>query len=185
MPLMLCVMLEVFTIDEIAVEEKYQDISVIFVYKVEKMFLHWSQHEVTVSWSYCLKKGFWIKKNKTNIFLLWIFLLKQILNQTLILWSHFTHTLLHHSSTVRILSNLQQDLLHIPVFPWRIHQLCDPLLKGSRQRHQLDELAFRTFVHLKKTDQNEIRMKKSSGIIKNKINTNWETGFGQCCRRCS
>lgn len=58
-------------------------------------------------------------------------------------------TLLHDSSTVRVLSDLQQDLLHVSVFPRGIDQLCDLLLQRPRQRHQLDKLALRAFVNLR------------------------------------
>lgn len=57
-------------------------------------------------------------------------------------------TLLHYGSTVWVLSNLQQDLLHVSVLPRRVDQLCDLLLQGSRQCHQLDKLAFWAFVNL-------------------------------------
>lgn len=58
-------------------------------------------------------------------------------------------TLLHDSSTVRVLSDLQQDLLHVSVFARGIDQLCDLLLQRPRQRHQLDKLALRAFVNLR------------------------------------
>lgn len=57
-------------------------------------------------------------------------------------------TLLYYSSTVWVLSNLQQDLLHVTILPWRIDQLCDLLLQGPRQCHELDKLAFWAFVNL-------------------------------------
>lgn len=57
-------------------------------------------------------------------------------------------TLLHYGSTVWVLRNLQQDLLHVSVLPRRVDQLCDLLLQGSRQRHQLDKLTFWAFVNL-------------------------------------
>lgn len=57
-------------------------------------------------------------------------------------------TLLYDSSTVWVLSDLQQDLLHVSVFPRGVDQLCDLLLQGPRQRHQLDKLAFWAFVNL-------------------------------------
>lgn len=58
------------------------------------------------------------------------------------------NTLLNNSSTIWVLSNLKQDFLHVSVFSWRIDQLCDLLLQGPRQRHELDKLTLWAFVNL-------------------------------------
>lgn len=70
----------------------------------------------------------------------------------------YVPTLLYDSSTVWVLSHLQQDLLHISVLSRRINQLCDPLLESTRQRHQLDKLAIGAFVHLQVHESSEIRI---------------------------
>lgn len=61
---------------------------------------------------------------------------------------HLVQTLMHHRGAVWILSDLQQDLLHVSIFPRRIDQLCDLLLQGPRQSHKLDKLAIWAFVNL-------------------------------------
>lgn len=56
--------------------------------------------------------------------------------------------MLHDSATVWVLSHLQQDLLHISVLAWGVDQPGNALLQSTWQSHQLDKLAFWTFVHL-------------------------------------
>lgn len=110
-PLRLCVILDVFTIDEIP-EEKQKN--AINQYLMVTTSLPSTPHSFT-----CF----------------------------------VVRTLLHNSSTVRVLSHLQQDLLHVSVFTRGIDQLCDLLLQRPRQRHQLDKLALWAFVNLQQNKQ--------------------------------
>lgn len=90
-------------------------------------------------------------------------------------------TLLHHSSTVRVLGHLQQDLLHVPVLPREVHQPCDLLLKGAGQGHQLDKLALWAFVHL----QAEHRPSVSSHQFGNNVGQSLlKSGF-HTSKRCA
>lgn len=73
-------------------------------------------------------------------------------------------TLLYDSSTVGVLSNLQQDLLHISVLPRRINKLCDPLLQCPGQRHKLYELALWAFVNLQEHKPDNINRDRNSGL---------------------
>lgn len=119
-PLRLCVILDVFTIDEIPEEAQYmQYISILF-----------------------LLYGFGLEAIKLS------------LPSTLHSFTCFVvQTLLDDSSTVWVLSHLQQDLLHVSVFTRGINQLCDLLLQRPRQRHQLDKLALWAFVNLHQNKQ--------------------------------
>ncbi len=57
-------------------------------------------------------------------------------------------TLLHDGAAVRVLSHLQQDLLHVSVLPGTLHHTRDLLLETARDGHELRELTLRALVHL-------------------------------------
>lgn len=124
-PLRLCVILDVFTIDEIPEEEQKHAIN---------------QYLVPAIWFY----DCYFRIEGINF----------SLPSTLHSFACFVvRTLLYNSSTVWVLCHLQQDLLHVSVFTRGIDQLRDLLLQRPRQRHQLDKLALWAFVNLRQDKQ--------------------------------